>query len=159
MAYSNISASLTDAQKTAFKTSVTSLKSSLNFLISLSNAERIKLRKIGTKRVGYVSGIYKAVVSNPAVMPTAFNITEFGKDVVLYSDLIELLDAIRPLCEAMEDTMYAVGSEAIREADEAYGYLKVAAKKSNSGQNLKDIVSSIAEPLKQKNPKKSKKTT
>ena len=149
MSYSNISATLTDVQKTAFKTGVQSLKTPLTFLVNLSNDERQKLRKTGSKRIGYVTDVYKAVVANPQAMPQSFNVTEFGKDVILYSDLIELQNYLKPLVEAIDDTLLAVGSEAITVADEVYGHLKVATKKT-SNQSLKSTVQKIADQLKQR---------
>ncbi|MDD5570538.1 MAG: hypothetical protein PHD97_05195 [Bacteroidales bacterium] len=148
MAYNNISVSLTDAQKVALRTSIAALKNMLPFLINLTPAERKRLRKTGNKRLSYVLEVLRVATANPQVLPTSFSLTEFTKDVVFMNDLAEFLGILKPVYEGMEDTMLAVGNEAIREADEVYGYLKVAGKKSGS-QALNISIQKISNNLKQ----------
>jgi late competence protein required for DNA uptake (superfamily II DNA/RNA helicase) len=150
MSYNNISESLSVDQKAAFNSAVQDIKASLPFLINLTATERKKLRKTGAKRLSYITDIYNATLANPLSMPASINIAEFGKDVTLFKDMNELMNYLKPLYEAMEDTLLAVGSEAIAGADEAYAHLKLAAQKKTSNQNLKSTVQKISDQLKHK---------
>jgi hypothetical protein len=67
---------------------------------------------------------------------------------VLTKDLFDVLAVLGPVLEGLDDTLKALGTELMHQADECYGYLKVAAKKSAS-QNLNDAVKKIAAQLKQ----------
>ncbi|MFH0894014.1 MAG: hypothetical protein V2A54_06230, partial [Bacteroidota bacterium] len=131
MAYSNISAALTVAQKASIKANIDAIKTILIFLVNLTPQERMKLRKTGNVRFGYVNDVYKAAVANPTTLPAGFNITEFGKDMQLLSDLTDIMGWLRTLNEGMDDTLMALGSEVIHQSDEVYGMLKVQAAKSS----------------------------
>jgi len=50
--------------------------------------------------------------------------------------------------DSLDSTLMALGSELMKESDEAYGYLKIAASKDNS-QNLNTTIEKIKDILKQ----------
>jgi hypothetical protein len=148
MSYSNISATLSAADKQAILQAVQTIKTKLPFLINLNEQERKNLRKMGVVRTAYVQDVYSASSGNPTVIPSAFSLAEFAKDVALNKELSDIFTALGPVAEGVKDTMMALGNELMRQSDECYGYLKVLAKKS-SNQNLTDVVKKIANQLKQ----------
>ena len=149
MSYSNISASLSAADKQAVLQAVQTIKTKLPFLINLNETDRKNLRKMGNVRTAYVQDVYNASATNPGSIPGGFSLAEYGKDVSLQKDLVDILTALMPLCEGVNDTEMALGAELMKQSDECYGYLKVVAKKS-SNQNLNDAVKKIAEHLRHK---------
>jgi hypothetical protein len=149
MSYQNISASLSAADKQTILEAVQNIKSKLPFLVNLNEASRKNLRKMGNVRYSYVSDVYNAVAGNPGTIPVGFSVNEYGKDVVLHKDLVDILTALNTVVEGLHDTEIALGAELMQQSDECYGYLKVVAKKS-SNQNLNSVVKDIAEHLKRK---------
>jgi hypothetical protein len=148
MSYSNISAAIVAADKTAVQTAIQTIKSKMPFLINLSIDERKKLRKMASVRTSYVQDVYQASVGNSGAIPQGINLVEYGKDLQLYRDLSDIMSWFAPLYESIESTSMALGSELMKQSDECYGHLKVAAKKSTN-QSLNTTVSKIASQLKQ----------
>lgn len=140
MSYQNLSVSLTPAQKATIITQINAVRTSLNFMINLSPAERMKLRKVAEKRQGYVNDVMVAVKANPTVIPASINTAEYFKDAQLFLDLSEIYAQMITLFEGLSDTFMASGNEAITATDQCYGYLKQAAKGNN---NLSSTVKEI----------------
>ena len=128
----SISAALTAAQKTTMKTAVTANMAILQpFGVNLTDKERQKLRKVGTKRVGYVQLGLKAVQEIPGIIPPSFDKTEYGKDVTLFADTDELIIHHNSYFETLNDTHLAVGAEAMQQTDQVYDLVKNAAQRGN----------------------------
>jgi len=149
MSYQNISVAIVAADKTTVLTSIQAIKAKLPFLINLNPAERKRIRKMGAIRRAYVQDVYAAIVNNPTAAPSGFNVVEFGKDVQLMKDITDILGVLLPVYDGIVDTSFALGNELMKQADEAYGYLKVAAKKS-SNQSLNQTIQNISVQLKHK---------
>ena len=149
MSYSNISASLSAADKQAILQAVQVIKTKLPFLINLNEQDRKTLRKMGSVRTAYVQDVYSASAGNTSAIPSGFSLPEYGKDVTLQKDLMDILTPLGPVFEGLSDTAMALGAELMHQSDECYGYLKVAANKS-SNQNLNVVVKKIADQLKHK---------
>ena len=147
MGYQNLSASLPAADKTTVQTSVQTIKAKMPFLISLNPQERKKIRKMGARRIAYVQDVYNAAVNNSGAIPSGFSVSEFAKDEQLMKDLTDIIGWMMPVYEAIQDTYLALGNELMKQSDEAYGYLKNAAKK-NSSQALTSTVKQISDQLK-----------
>lgn len=103
-------------------------KAALPFLINLSKEQRKKYRKMGPKSVDYVSDTKVGAQQFPNSLPQDFPLGEFEKDAVLVRQLYPLLVASQSLTEALNDTIMAIGSDCMKEADEVYSFLKLAAK-------------------------------
>ncbi len=128
MGYSNISAGVTPAQKLEVKEYIDLIKLILVFLVNLTKKERSSLRKMGPKRKGYVNDVYKALIANPGILPSSFDLNEFTKDVTLSSDLQDIANWLATLAEGIDDTLMAVGNEMMKQSDTGYQYLKTAAE-------------------------------
>lgn len=148
---SNISASVTAADKATAITNLNAVKALLPFLVTLSPAERKKLRKMATKRFGYVKAVKDAVDAYPSALPADFDIAEFGKDAALLSDMRDIYEIAIGVSQGLDDTMLAVGNDLMQEADTAYGILKQSAKKNAA---LKVIVDQIGTAFKGQGKKK-----
>lgn len=142
MSYSNISASLTDAQKADIKTKIDDILAVLTFLINLTPDERKSLVKMGDKSVSFCKEANVAANNHSAHLPASFDLTEFNKDEKLSEDLLELFDYLRPLYEGIADTMMAVGNERMRQSIAVYNLLKEAAKTNGS---LNSVVADLGE--------------
>ncbi|BAZ22427.1 hypothetical protein NIES4073_33100 [Kalymmatonema gypsitolerans NIES-4073] len=130
MAYQNITASLSPEDMQQIKAALQTIQKKLPFLITLSTEERRKLFKMGDKSLAFVNNSLTAAQSNPDILPASFDIQEFVRDYQLAATLTELLIALRQLNEQVDDTLLAVGSEAMSSSLTVYGYVKTSAKKT-----------------------------
>jgi hypothetical protein len=130
MAYQNITASLSPEDMQQIKAALQTIQKKLPFLITLSTEERRRLFKMGDKSLAFVNNSITAAQSNPDILPASFDIQEFVRDYQLAATLTELLIALRQLSEQVDDTLLAVGSEAMSSSLTVYDYVKTAAKKT-----------------------------
>ena len=130
MAYQNITGSLSPEDMQQIKAALQTIQKKLPFLITLSTEERRKLFKMGDKSLAFVNNSLTAAQSNPDILPASFDIQEFVRDYQLAATLTELLIALRQLSEQVDDTLLAVGSEAMSSSLTVYDYVKTAAKKT-----------------------------
>ncbi len=130
MAYQNITASVSPEDMQQIKAALQTIQKKLPFLITLSTEERRRLFKMGDKSLAFVNNSLTAAQSNPDILPASFDIQEFVRDYQLAATLTELLIALRQLSEQVDDTLLAVGSEAMSSSLTVYDYVKTAAKKT-----------------------------
>ena len=135
-----ISATLTDADKVIIKSKLDEIAALMPFLISLNKVLRKKLRKMGPKSVEYVNLCLQGALNFPAAMTVGFNTPEFKKDAALIAQILEIQVKMTGIMEQVNDTLMAVGSDAMIEADEVYGNLKLAAKRDTSAKTLVDEI-------------------
>jgi hypothetical protein len=140
-----ISAAVEDAVVTTVLNQINDAKNALPFLLNLSTQNRKKYRKMGPKSVDYVNDNLAGAKQFPNALPKDFSIEEFSKDAVLIKQLYPLLVATQSLSEALNDTILALGSDSMKEADEVYSYLKLAAKTDS---NAKTLVEQIGKRFK-----------
>ncbi|NTV45431.1 MAG: hypothetical protein HGB11_02655 [Chlorobiales bacterium] len=128
MPYANISAELMAADILAIRAGLDAASAKLPFLITLTPDERRRLTKMGMKSTAFVQQCLQAVKDNGALMPAGFPLTEFDKDVKLAADLLPILTLSRQLTEKLDDTLLAVGNEAMAQSLQVYGQVKLSAK-------------------------------
>jgi hypothetical protein len=147
-----ISAQIDDTTIAAAVESINAIKPKFPFLINLSAEERKNFRKMGPKSVDYVGDNLVGAKQYPTSLPADYPLVEFEKDVVLINKLYPLFVASQALTEALNDTILALGSDAMKGADEVYEFLKSAAKRDA---NAKALVEQIARRFKGQGKKKS----
>ena len=138
--FNKISATLTDANKVIIKSKLDEIAALMPFLLGLNKTLRKKLRKMGPKSVEYVNLCVQGAVNFPAAMTVGFNTPEFQKDAALIIQILEIQVKMTGIMEQVNDTLMAVGSDAMIEADEVYGNLKQAAKRDTSAKTLVDQI-------------------
>lgn len=87
----------------------------------------------------------QAAKNNPGILPASFDLADFERDVKLAVVLNEVLSAFRQVTSQLDDTLLAVGSEAMNAATEVYGYVKTAARKTPG---LKPVATQLGERFK-----------
>lgn len=100
---------------------------------------------MGPKSVSYVQLALQIAKNNPGILPANFNVAEFDKDVTLSSDFVDIESVLTPLAEGTSDTLMAVGTEAIKQANQVYALVKVAAK---SDSNMSELAKQLGERYK-----------
>ncbi|MEH2317639.1 hypothetical protein [Nostoc sp.] len=145
MAYQNITASLSPQDIQEVKAALQKVQQKLPFLITLSTEERRKLVKMGDKSLAFVNNSVTAAQSNREILPATFDVEELVRDYQLAATLTELLISIQQLSEQVDDTLMAVGSEAMTSSLTVYDYVKTASKKTPG---LKTVAEQLGERFK-----------
>jgi hypothetical protein len=128
MPYQNISATLSQEDVEQIKTALATIQDKLPFRVNLSIEERRRLYKMGDKSLAFVSNSLTAAQSNRDILPASFDLEEFARDYQLVTTLTELLFGLQQLTEQVDDTLMAVGSEAMGSGLTVYDYVKTASK-------------------------------
>ncbi|MEH2181510.1 hypothetical protein [Nostoc sp.] len=145
MAYQNITASLSPQDIQEIKAALQKVQQKLPFLITLSTEERRKLVKMGDKSLAFVNNSITAAQSNREILPATFDVEELVQDYQLAAALTELLISMQQLTEQVDDTLMAVGSEAMTSSLTVYDYVKTASKKTPG---LKTVAEQLGERFK-----------
>lgn len=145
MTYQNITGSLSSQDIQAIKVALQTVQEKLPFLITLSNEERRSLVKMGDKSLAFVNNSITAAQSNRNILPATFDVEELVRDYQLATALTEVLISMRQITEQVDDTLLAVGSEAMSGSLTVYDYVKTAAKKTPG---LKTVAEQLGERFK-----------
>jgi len=145
MAYQNIAAALSPQDIQEIKAALQTVQQKMPFLVTLSTEERRKLVKMGDKSLAFVNNSVTAAQSNREILPATFDVEELVRDYQLATVLTELLISVQQLAEQVDDTLMAVGSEAMTSSLTVYDYVKTASKKTPG---LKTVAEQLGERFK-----------
>ncbi|MEH2236159.1 hypothetical protein [Nostoc sp.] len=145
MSYQNIAATLSPQDIQEIKAALQTVQKKMPFLITLSTEERRKLLKMGDKSLAFVNNSVTAAQSNREILPATFDVEELVRDYQLATALTELLISVQQLAEQVDDTLMAVGSEAMTSSLTVYDYVKTASKKTPG---LKTVAEQLGERFK-----------
>lgn len=128
-----ISVALADADKTAVLAAIATIRSKLPFLISLTADQRQGLATIrdGNRSFHEKSAGYMA--SRPDLVPSFVSLPEFTKDKAVFTQLLEIAQALGPLAQDLDDTLAEVGHELIMPEFAFYQNVQAAAKAGITG--------------------------
>ncbi|MFN0034199.1 MAG: hypothetical protein ACKVUS_03970 [Saprospiraceae bacterium] len=126
-----ISAELAEADRLRCLQLIADLKTALPFLITLEPNERKAKRNLGQGSVGYVRECLNAAQQHPEVLPNAFSVAEFEKDVRLMESLEPLTAKLNELSQMLTDTRQRLGQESLDQAGVLYDAVKAHTKRSS----------------------------
>jgi hypothetical protein len=150
MPYQNIDATLSAADLQAIQQAIDTIQQKLPFLITLSLEERKRLYKMGDKRLAFVKNSLNAAQNNRNILPASFDLDGFANDYQLASSLTDLLMRLNQLTEQVDDTLLAVGSEAMSDGLTVYEYVKTAAKKTPGLKAIAEQLGNLFKAIKTK---------
>ncbi|MEH1883082.1 hypothetical protein [Nostoc sp.] len=145
MSYQNIAAALSPQDIQEIKAALQKIQQKMPFLVTLSTEERRKLVKMGDKSLAFVNNSVTAAQSNREILPATFDVEELVRDYQLATALTEVLISMQQLAEQVDDTLMAVGSEAMTSSLTVYDYVKTASKKTPG---LKIVAEQLGERFK-----------
>ncbi|MES2474890.1 MAG: hypothetical protein V4640_03845 [Verrucomicrobiota bacterium] len=147
MPYTNIDAAVSDTQRTAVFSALTTIESNLTFLVNLTAQERKALPKMGSATQSFVSKAMEIADNNPQFVPPYVNLPAMRKDYDLAVRLQGIEMQLASLHEKVSDTNLAAGSEAYVTGLTIYNSLKAAAKINIPG--AKALAAELAERFEQ----------
>lgn len=153
MPYQDINATLADQDLQEVKQALTTIQKKLPFLVTLSPTERKRLFKMGDKRLAFVQTSLHAAQSNRNILPASFNFDGFSSDYRLATALMDIEMQLNQLSEQVDDTLLAVGSEAMVSSLTVYDYIKTAAKKTPGLKGIAEQLGNMFRAIKSRTPK------
>jgi hypothetical protein len=138
-----ISVAIPAADMSVMLNAIDTLNSKLTFLLSLSEADRKELPKMGDKTIAFVTKCLDYAKANPKIVPAYLEVDEFEKDIVAVGELLKVLRPIHQLYQRLDDTVMQAGSEAYQAGLLFYTNLKGATKAGVPG--AKTIYQDLAE--------------
>lgn len=133
MPYQNITANLSDGDKSHILDFLKQAENLLPFLVNLTVDERVSLYKMGNKSVSFVEKSLEYGKNNPNLVAPYTNMAELESDLNLAKQLAPIVQQVNSLAEKLNDTYTAVGSEAITAATTFYNTVKNARKSNVPG--------------------------
>lgn len=128
-----INTTATAAQVTAVKTALQTIAANLPFLVGLTTEERIALPSINVSNKAFTEDAINAGVNNPALIPSYVSVVNMKNDMLLFTQLDEIIMMTKQLLEKMEDTQLLAGSEAYTSALTLYKLFGSAADAGVAG--------------------------
>lgn len=150
MPYQDINVTISETDLQEIKHAIATIQQKMPFLITLSADERKRLYKMGDKRLAFVQNSFNAAQSNQNILPASFDLEGFTNDYRLATSLTELMMLLRQLTEQVDDTLMAVGSEAMSSSLTVYDYVKTAAKKTPGLKGISEQLGGLFKAIKSK---------
>ncbi|MFN7116582.1 MAG: hypothetical protein ACK4TA_07250 [Saprospiraceae bacterium] len=94
--------------------------------VSLSMEERRQRRKMGSRRLAYASAAERRCVQHEQVMPRQFNTYYFSQLMTSYIEMSRLLSYLDELHEMLDDTLTAMGIDAMTCTKVVHDSLRIA---------------------------------
>ncbi len=108
---------------------------------------------MGDKRLAFVQNSFNAAQSNRNILPASFDLEAYTNDYQLAADLTELLMLLTQITEQVNDTLMAVGSEAMSSSLTVYEYVKTAAKKTPGLKSIAEQLGTLFKAIRTKSAK------
>jgi hypothetical protein len=104
---------------------IRAIKEELNFLVKLNAEEKNNLLKLGDRLLPFVDKAKEILDMYPQIMSPLFNADEFRRDYNLMKNLTPMLNELNSLREALDDTIFATGSDCFTSALEIYSAVQM----------------------------------
>lgn len=153
MPYQDINVKLPDVDLQEIRNAIATIQQKLPFLITLSVTERKRLFKMGDKRLAFVQTSLNAAQGNRNILPASFDLDGFSNDYQLATSLMEIDMLLNQLSEQVDDTLMAVGSEAMSSSLTVYDYVKTVAKKTPGLKGIAEQLGTLFRAMKSRTPK------
>jgi hypothetical protein len=128
-----VSAAISAQDMTDILAAFATIKAKLPFLINLSPEEKRRMPNISTERGGMVETFINEMSLHADLIPTFVDMTELAKDEALLTQLETIRSCANELCEGINDTHQAVGSDMYLAYLSFYNNVKQAAKRAVVG--------------------------
>ena len=155
MSYENISVNVTAQDVADVKQAIATINAKLSWLVTLTTEEVKGLTKLGPKSLDFVQDAKMAFDSFPSIIPPSFNVNEFRKDTTAFQALTEIKVVLDSLHEKVQNTYYAVGSEAMVQALEVYAYVQTGKDRTPGLNTLADKMKERFKKTRRSQPEKS----
>jgi hypothetical protein len=156
MPYNNIEASLSPTEQADLLLRIEDMRSLLPFLVNLTPKEKQK-GKYGQHNYAFLRAAFDYAQQRPELLPPSFSLAGWQADIELYDRLMPIAQQVTMLQEALNDTIFALRTEAQKSA---LDFLKLAQLAANgnqpgTGSMVDDLRGKLSKPYKVRTPKVS----
>ena len=123
-----VSGVLSSEDVAVINAAIETVRQKMPFLMGLDPEARRSLPRMGDKSRAFVRKSLEVADQNPGMLPRAFDLGEFRRDVALDEALIPIAEAVRKLAELIDDTNTGVRSDAYLAALTVYQSAKQVGK-------------------------------
>lgn len=139
-----VTLNLSETQLAAVDAALTELEAQLAGLVALAPGSKRRMQPMGERSEAFCRQALRVLSENPQVVPPNVDVADALRD-------LSMRDALRPrsirlarLMSRMEDTDYALGTDAMTVATQGYGLLKLVGKAEGLDAVRKDLGSRFA---------------
>lgn len=134
-----VSGTLSAEDAAAVRAAIETIRQKLPFLTGLDPETRRGLPRMGDKSRAFVHKCLELANQNVGMLPRAFDLDEYNRDVALEGELLPLAESVRQLSEMIDDTLTAVRSDAYLASLMVYQSAKTAGKGTGLDGALDDL--------------------
>lgn len=127
MAQNLISLTISDAQVAQALAGLAQIEQALPGLISLDPDDRRALNHMGPKSEVFARLALRGLAQNPQIVPPSLDVAAAQQDLDAHDKLRPVYEQMRRLMTRMEDSVGALGSDAMEAAREGYTLIKLSA--------------------------------
>lgn len=120
-----VSATLAEDKKQNILDKLAEIRADLDFLVSLDADQRKTLFKASNGFRPFIEKAYSLSVAHPEIIPGFLSLEELGKDMALIESLRPIQSMVHELAKALDDTMIAANSDALRLCLDVYASAKL----------------------------------
>ena len=135
-----ISASLSNQDYQDVLKAIKTIKSKLPFLLKLDDEEKSSISKMGSHQEAFVEKALQYGKNMPQLLPVLVDIDELKRDLELYKQVNQIFKELKELTDFVDDTRYAVSSDAFTVATTIFNVAKMGAKFGKPDPKLNEIV-------------------
>jgi hypothetical protein len=156
MPYNNLEASLSQAEQVDLIQRIEDMRALLPFLVNLTPKEKNR-GKYGQHNYAFLRAAFDYAQQRPELLPPSFSLTGWQADIELYDRLTPIAQQVAMLQEALNDTMFALRTEAQKSALDFLKFAQVAANGNQPGTTgmVEDLKSKLSKSYKARTPKAS----
>ena len=145
-----VSLNLSESQLQAVDAALIELETQLAGLVALSPEVRKRVRPMGDKSEAFCRQTLRVLGENPKLVPATMDVAEAQRDLDMRDRLRPRAIRLQRLMARMDDTDFALGSDAMQVATQGYALLKVVGKAQGLAEVRKDLGVGFAKPRKAK---------
>ena len=120
----NLDVTLTTEQSAGVTSAVAALFAAMPFLVSLTNADRRRLPKLGDKSEAFVRQAHQIVRDYVDVLPAGIDLEQMDRDAAIPDLLLPVHQQLTQILTMVNDTITVAGSDLMKASHIVYRALK-----------------------------------
>jgi hypothetical protein len=129
---------------------IVQMKERLPFLQDITTEERRAMAGMGNSNRAFAGKVLEVVSQNDDFLPRSFNVEQLRADLATFDRLSSLVMSMTQLCDLMDATAIAIGTQAYEQSLVAYRHAKV----SGHGASLDGMMAEMSQRFAKKTKKK-----
>lgn len=134
-----VTLNLNDTQLAAIDAALQELEIQLSGLVALPPGAKKRYATLGDKSEAFCRQTLRVLGENPQLIPATINVAEAQRDLLVRDQLRQRSVRLSQLMSRLDDTDFALGSDAMQVATQGYALLKVVGKSQGLDEVRKDL--------------------